>query len=239
MSRIQLHCHSYFTTTRGVFPAAAWAGLATRSRVASRALTDVYGLYGWVEFVQVGRHYGVKPLCGVDLIAPDARAVLLAQNWKGYSRLCRIISDRHLEGDFSLTRSLLEDRRHLSVLTRDLRLLDTLRRESGDQDLSVEILPFQENLSCLRFAKEKGLKPVAANDITSQDPEDEDLHRILRAIDGNTKLFRLSPEDCAAPERFFCGEKWMREKLSYVPEAVDNAAELAASLQGRWDFGET
>jgi len=239
MSFIHLHCHSYFSMMRGLLSPEDLARLASQLRMDSLALTDVNGLYGWVEFAQVCRHYGVKPLCGVDLIAPDARAVLLAQNWKGYSRLCRIISDRHLEGDFSLTRSLLEDRRHLSVLTRDLRLLDTLRRETGDQDLSVEILPFQENLSCLRFAKEKGLKPVAANDVYFKDHEDEDLHRILRAIDGNTKLFRLSPEDCAAPERFFCGEKWMREKLSYVPEAVDNAAELAASLQGRWDFGET
>src|SRR4030095_8440577 len=163
MTFSHLHCHSYFSMIRATASPEDLAILASNLRMDSLALTDVNGLYGWVEFAQVCQKASVRPLCGVDLHASDARAVLLAQNEKGYSRICRIISDRHLAEDFSLTRSLLEESRHVSVLTRDLKLLDLLCRESGSQHLYVEILPFQENLSYLRFAREKGLKTVAAN----------------------------------------------------------------------------
>jgi error-prone DNA polymerase len=213
---------------------------ACRAGMESLALTDVNGLYGWVEFVQACRRFGLKPLCGVDLRAADARAVLLARDAQGYERLCRIISDRHLEEEFSLSRALSEDRRHLVVLSRDLKLLEKLARESGPKDLYVEIVPSEENGSSLRFARAHSLTPVATHDVYFEHPADFERHRVLRAIDGNTKLSRLSEKDeVVSPGRFFCDEAWMRAQLSYAPETVDNASRLAEQLEGDWRLGET
>src|SRR5262249_53985836 len=105
MAFCHLHCHSHFSMMQGLLSPEKLALLAAEQGMSSLALTDVNGLYGWVEFVQVCRRFGVRPLCGVDLQATDARAVLLAKERKGYERICRIISDRHLEENFSLTRS--------------------------------------------------------------------------------------------------------------------------------------
>jgi len=201
----------------------------------SLALTDVNGLYGWVEFVHTCRDFGIRPLCGVDLWAADARAVLLAKNGDGYSRICRIISDRHLEGNFSLSEALSEDRRDLAVLSRDLRLLERLAAY-GKKDLYVELVPGEESAELLRL----GLKPVATNDAYLQSPDDHDDHRLLRAIDGNTALSRLGEGDeVVSPRRFFCDEAWMRRQLSHVPEAIDHAISLADELEGDWQLGKT
>src|SRR5262245_57764165 len=128
-----LHCHSYYSMLCGTMEIEALCKAARRVGMESLALTDVNGLYGWVEFVQKCQKFGLRPLCGVDLRAADAHAVLLARSARGYERICRIISDRHLEEGFSLSRALLEDRRYLAVLSRDLKLLETLLRESGPE----------------------------------------------------------------------------------------------------------
>src|SRR5262249_44396778 len=154
------------------------------------------GLYGWVEFVQLCRSYHLRPLCGADLQAEDASAVLLAKDPKGYERICRIISDGHLENHFNLTKTLLEYRSNLAVLTRNLGFLETLARESGLEDLYTEIVPGEENHPRLAFSRRMGIPPVATNDVYFSDPAEFPIHQMLRAIDLNTCLSRLPKSDC-------------------------------------------
>lgn len=240
MSFAHLHCHSYYSMLRGTMSIESLCAAASAAGMDSLALTDVDGLYGWVEFVQCCRHFGLRPVCGVDLRGADARAVLLAKDRSGYQRICRLISDKHLDPGFSLARSLAEDRRGLAILSRGEAWLSKLVEETGPEDLYLELLPLEENSPQLRLAGQLGLRPIAANDVHFLRPADQRNHRMLRAIDGNTKLSRLGPEDDVVSERrFFCGEDWMRAKLSYAPEAVDNAARLAAELEGDWRLGET
>src|SRR5437868_14220314 len=67
------------------------------------ALTDVENLYGQVKFHHAARHWGVKPITGVELRAgygpgtlgrKERRLVLLARDRSGYESLCRIITRR-------------------------------------------------------------------------------------------------------------------------------------------------
>ncbi|MFO1464236.1 MAG: DNA polymerase III subunit alpha [bacterium] len=239
MKFAHLHCRSYHSMLRGTASPERLVAAARRAGMESLALTDAGGLYAWVEFVQHCRDYGIRPLCGVELGSGDGSAVLLARDPRGYQRICRLTSDFHLEANFSLRTALLEDRGHLAVLSRDASLLEALCRETGSEGLYVEILPLAENAPLLRFAAERGLAPVASNDVHFLEPREAVLHRMLRAIDGNTALSRLAPEDCAAPERFFCDQAWLAQRLSYCPEAVTNAARLARELYGEWRLGET
>lgn len=205
----------------------------------SLALTDVNGLYGWVEFVQLCRRYEIRPICGVDLHAADGRAVLLARDFKGYERMCRIVSDRHLEKDFSLNKALSEDRGHLAVLSRDLDLLKKIRKLTGPEQLYVEVLPMEENLPWLHFARDEGLVPMASNDVYLGFPQEQSLRRLLQVIAMNSKFSRFDPTDDSGSQRFFCDEAWMRGRLSYAPEAIENAVQLSYELEDRWELGTT
>lgn len=234
-----LHCRSYYSMMRGTASLERLVAAAQAAEMDSLALTDWGGLYGWVEFVKLCGEYGIRPLCGVELPSADGAAVLLARDPKGYERICRLASDYHLEAGFSLRAALLEDRRHLAVLSRDTALLESLRRETGTQDLYVEIVPLTEHLPLLRFAAERGLTPVATNDVSLLGPREAMLQRMLRAIAGNTKLSRLDPAEIAPPERFFCDQTWMTQQLSHAPETIANAARLARELHADWRLGET
>lgn len=239
MKFAHLHCRSYYSMMRGTASLERLVAAAREAGMDALALTDRGGLYGWVEFVKLCGEYGIRPLCGVELLSPDGSAVLLARDAKGYERICRLVSDYHLEESFSLHESLLEDRSHLAVLSRDAVLLESLHRETGVADLYVEIVPLTENRPLLRFAAEHSLSPVASNDVFLLNPREAGLNRMLRAIDSNTKISRLAPVEPAAPERFFCDQSWMTEKLGYAPEAIANAARLARELCGEWRLGET
>ncbi len=267
MSFIHLHCHSYFSMMHGTAPIEALVRAAAYAGMKALALTDLNGLYGWVEFVQTCEHSGIKPLCGVDLTAGDASAVLLAKDAKGYERICRLASDFHLAAEpplaklmpprseagqevplprtrwppqaFSLKQALLEDRKHLAVLTRDLALLKHLAHETGTDGLYAELVPDKENLSLLRLARELRIPSVASNDVFFLHPKQFAIHRVLRAIDETTTLARVNPLLSAVPARFFCDEAWMRAKLSYCPEAIERSARLAEELHSDWRLGET
>lgn len=239
MKFAHLHCRSYHSMMSGTASLERLVAAAHEAGMDSLALTDLGGLYGWVDFVKLCGEYGIRPLCGVELPSADGAAVLLARDPKGYERICRLASDFHLEASFSLRAALLEDRSHLAVLSRDAALLEALRRETGPEELYVEIVPLTESRPLLRFAAEQGLKPVATNDVYFLKPREASLHRMLRAIAGNTKLSRLDPAGLAPSDRFFCDQAWMTEKLGYAPEALANAARLARELHADWRLGET
>lgn len=232
-----LHCHSYFSMLRGTNSPQELCERALEFGMEALALTEVNGLYGWVEFVQICRHYGLRPLCGTDLWADDGRAVLLARDFKGYEQICQILSARHLDKGFSLVNALLQARTHLAILSRDIALLNRLARETGTDNLYVEIVLGEENASRLLFARAHRIKALATNDVFFKDPADHAMHRLLRAIDGNTKLSRLHASECAVVQRFFCNEDELRARLSFAPEAIDNAVALAQELEDRWTLG--
>ncbi len=73
--------------------------IAIGAGMKSIALTDTNNLYAAIPFYKKAKKTGIKPIIGVELI-PDnfsqikrnERIILLAQNLKGYSNICRIIS---------------------------------------------------------------------------------------------------------------------------------------------------
>ena len=75
------------------------------------AITDHGGLYGAVDFYQIAKRYGVKPIIGCELyVAPTSRLerqasdkrpyhlTVLAKNNTGYKNLVKLVTLAHLEG---------------------------------------------------------------------------------------------------------------------------------------------
>ena len=61
----------------------------------SLALTDVHGVYGMVKFQKAARGYGIRPICGAEVVVDDAPLVLLARSTRGYAQVCRILTSAH------------------------------------------------------------------------------------------------------------------------------------------------
>jgi error-prone DNA polymerase len=72
---------------------------------------------------------GIKPIIGTEIVSNGLRAVLLVKNRTGYNNLCRIISQRHLNKDFSLLDVLVRYNDGLFLLIDSISLLNLLQKK--------------------------------------------------------------------------------------------------------------
>jgi len=126
MQFAHLHCHSNYSLLEGASRIEDLIQLAQRHGMTALALTDSNGLYGAVPFYTAARDARIKPIIGVHMKAGDGEAVLLARNLKGYSRICRIVTERHLEKKFSLRRALRERCDEIFIISSHASLLKYL-----------------------------------------------------------------------------------------------------------------
>lgn len=209
---------------------------AARFGMRNLALTDRNGVYGLVPFLEAARKHGVRPIVGAELAAGEDRAVVLAKTPHGYELLCGLISALHLEADFSLRRDFPQSRDHLALLGTDPELLQALRRQT---DCWVEAVPGPPGRRAVRLARELGLPVVATNAVHFLSPDDYRLHRLVRAIDCNRTLSTLAAGETVAPERWFQSPEQMAAHFPHCPEALTNAAVLAARCHTDWDLSGT
>lgn len=87
-----LHCHSFYSFSRGTIPARELPLLAAANKMTAIAMTDTNNLTGALEFYLAAKKACVKPIIGVELRTRHESAVVLAKNATGYKELCEIIT---------------------------------------------------------------------------------------------------------------------------------------------------
>src|SRR5882762_10012241 len=140
---VHLHVHSAYSLLNGGAGASSLEALAEAAAgrgMSTLALTDVNGVYGAMDFRRVTDAYGLRPVYGVSLETATERAVLLPLDAAGWASLCRAVTARHNDDDFAISRQLSADRTGLAILSSDVTLLDRLARESGTENLYVELV---------------------------------------------------------------------------------------------------
>ncbi|UCF31541.1 MAG: DNA polymerase III subunit alpha [bacterium] len=234
-SFVHLHVHSSFSPGWGVHGPEALCRAARSMGYTRLALTDTNGLYGIVRFIEAAREAGMEPIIGAEAATGTHRAVLLVENEGGYANLCRVLSDLHCRGDFDLVRSLLDRHDGLHILTDDPGVVKPLKRTARDR-LHVELSPGHDMHRALALSRETGLPPVATTRAVLLHPDDLFLHRVLRAIDMNTTLSRLTPSDTAGTADLLLPAAGAADYFPHCPEAIANTDRLARRCWTGWDF---
>jgi error-prone DNA polymerase len=235
MSFVHLNVHSHYSLMRGTAGPDALCRAVRGRGMDTVALTDTNGLYGLVFFLQAAEEAGVRPIVGAEAVAAGERAVLLVRSAEGYANLCRILTRRHCEESFILSAALRETSGGLAVLSDSLPVLRTLRG-SGCPDVYAELCSGRKWRPVLDFARSERIPPVATNGVHFLDPAEHRFHALLRAIDLNTKFFRLPESELAPPSAWLMPPDEMTPFFPNVPEAVENAEALAESCRFLPDF---
>jgi len=209
---IPLNVHSNYSMLVGAVRIEELIQRAKEFNLPAIALTDFNGMYGLIDFAKLAQEEGIKPILGVHIDDPvdaDLSAVLIAKNRDGYSNICRIITERQLNENFSLIETLkkyfVRNEKNLFVITSSLKLLNELKRIFGVitfDDLFVELFIVEKTnseYSSIRkkarelydFATQNNLKFVASNPVYFLNKEDYLLHKVLLAIKFNTTLTHI------------------------------------------------
>jgi len=96
---VHLRLHSEYSIVDGIVRIDEAVAAAAADGMPALALTDLANVFGMVKFYKEARARGIKPVIGCDLWLTNEtdrdnpyRALLLAQNYDGYLRLCELLT---------------------------------------------------------------------------------------------------------------------------------------------------
>ena len=204
------------------------------------ALTDTDNLYGLWPFLAACEREGIRPIIGAEVtdMKTSGRAVCLVKDREGYGHLCRMLSLRHTDDAFDLKSSIILFSKGLTVLTTNPELLSAMHDAGGDVLAALPRHPVSASHPLRRTANRLGIPIIATPGSFFIHPEAFSVHRVLRAIDGNTSLSRLKPGEMAPADAFLASPKIYQERFAVCPEAIANTHILSERLNfTRPDFG--
>ena len=228
---IPLHVHSNNTFLNGTIPVGNLIQRAKEFNLSSLALTDLNSMHGVVQFSKIAVENNIKPIIGCLIDSPENSnqyVILLARNNKGYSELCKIITSRKLNDDFTLKNLLEKKLENLFILTPSIELIRELQPENN---LFVELIASKKekrnNRNRYQYAIEKGFKFVVTNPIYFLDEKNFLLHKTLTAIRLRTNIDNLTEEDLADEEFYFKDPVEIERDWKNLPLALENSEVIA------------
>jgi len=226
---IPLTVHSYYSLMWGTCPPERICAGATQRGYGCIALTDTDNLYGLWPFLKSCEGAKIKPIVGAELTDPVCgyRAVCLVENDQGYRNLCRLITRRHTDEMFDLKNAVPLHAKGLVVITQTPELL--FHWHEAQVTVAAEV-PAKPKGTVVRFRKifqDLGVPMVATPGSFFLHPDDVGVHRMLRAIDLNTSLSRLTPKDVAPADRWLATASEYAKRFAIWPEAVQAAEAIA------------
>ena len=235
MMYVPLHLHSSLSPQWGVRSIEDICATAQKLGFISLALTDRNGLYGIPRFLECAKQYGLQPIIGCEVVHQKHRAIVIVRNADGYSNLCRLISALHCDRDFELPLSLQKYRRGMTILSDDEELMTVLRRQSV-QHLYIELSPGHQMHRALALSKKLNLPPVATSRAVLLEPDDFEIHQLVRAIALNTTFSRLENTQTACDSDILYAPNRFHDFFPHCPQALENTHRIAASCQHEWNF---
>ena len=232
---IPLSVHSHYSLMRGTASVDDVCRAAKRLGYHRLALTDTDNLYGLWPFLAACRREGITPIVGAEVTDPvnGRRAVCLVKNQRGYGNLCRLLTRRHMDEDFDLGTAAADHRnlgRGLVMLTTDAGLLSAWHAAGVQVAAAMPRRPLAPGHRLCRTAKSLGVPLVATPDSYFLHPGDMAVHRLLRAIDGNTDLTRITAAHTAPPDAWLAGPDVYARRFAICPESIRATHALAETL---------
>jgi DNA polymerase III alpha subunit len=173
-----LTCRSFYSLLRASVSVSRWVETAAAYGYGAVALADVNSLSGVVDLCQAAEKANVRPVVGVEILTESQRAILLAEDDRGYRNLCRITTARNLMPGFDLVEQLRIDSRGVVCICSQPRLEEELKGCFPRGSLFAGCRDAQE----ARAAVERGIEPMAWTGAGWLTQEDIEIAKLLTRI---------------------------------------------------------
>ena len=184
-----LNCHSYHSLRYGTIPLKDLIAEAVLHGIKAMALTDINTVTGIYDFIKACQENGIKPLVGTEFrYNHEFRYIGLAKNAEGLAEMNRFLTDYNFSGETLPLRTPKFE----SVF-----VIYTLENapETLFENEFIGVRP--EEVSSLLTSKHKNKisKMVILQPVTFRSKKEYNLHKVLRAIDTNIILSKLTEAD--------------------------------------------
>jgi error-prone DNA polymerase len=226
-----LNCHSYYSLRYGTLTIDRLVEEAVKHGIDKLALTDINNSMGVVDFVKACTKQGIQPMAGIEFRDEDSLLyVALARSNEGFREINEFLS-RHNEENSPLPLTAPPFSESYIIYPFGSKHPKKLRENEF-----FGIKPSDIN----RFIASPYSSPpsrfVIHYPVTFGNKEEYRLHRHLRAIDHNTILNKLKPEQLAREDELLIPPDWLKIIYEQYPEIIVNTKRITDSCCINFDY---
>ncbi|HET6253655.1 MAG TPA: DNA polymerase III subunit alpha [Puia sp.] len=230
-------CKTYFSFKYGTWSTKELVSGATDAGATTLVLTNINSTCDVWDFVQYCRDAGIRPIAGVEIRNGNKLLyILLAANNQGFQRINAFLSEHLLaKRDFPEVPLGLFARLQdgFTVYPFGSRSPEDLRENER-----IGVLPEEVNRLLRATVHQTAGKWIIRQPVTFQNKIYYNLHRLLRAVDKNTLLSKLTSEDLAGPKEYFVPQADILAAFRQYPQIITNTYRLIDACSIEMKFGE-
>jgi DNA-directed DNA polymerase III PolC len=225
-----LNCHSFHSLRYGTIPLAELIQQAALCGVKTMALTDINTVTGIYDFIKGCEEANIKPIVGIEFRCNhQLRYMGLAKNAKGLAEINRFLTRHNFENS------------PLPLAAPEFNGVCIIYPfENGPKVLKdyeyVGIAPDQLPKLFLPEWRARLDKMVVLQSVTFRTKREFNLHKILRAIDTNVILSRLTPDDYCKTSEVMIPLEELLAKFGEYPQIIRNTEKLMELCNFEFDF---
>jgi DNA polymerase-3 subunit alpha/error-prone DNA polymerase len=225
-----LNCHSFHSLRYGTIPLEELISQATFCGVNAMALTDINTVTGIYDFIKGCKAFGIKPIVGMEFRSEQKlRFIGLAKSASGLAEMNRFLT-RHNFDNTVLPESAPEFEDVFVIYP--LENAPLLLKENE----YIGIRPEQLQKLVLSDWKKRQEKMVILQPVTFRTRTEFNLHRILRAIDMNLILSKLTPDDYCLETEVMRPMEYLISFYAEYPQIISNTEKIIAECNFELDF---
>lgn len=225
-----LNCHSYHSLRYGTISLQDLVQQAVDHQVRTLALTDINTITGIYDFFKLCNDNNIKPIVGVEIrVESEFYYICLAKNQKSVGEINRLLTHYNCDG--------IAIPKHNPVFENTFVIYPLHNIPEVLQEYEfVGIRPEELNHLVKPDLKKLIHKMVILHPVTFTTQLDYNLHKILRAIDNNTLISKLTDNDCCRDNETFINKKHLLNQYRYCPQIIQNTADIIDQCSFDYDF---
>lgn len=225
-----INCHSYHSLRYGTLSLESLIAQAKQCNVTTLALTDINTVTGIYDFVKQCQQADIKPVVGVEMrSANNLYYIALAKKRNGISEVCTLLT-QHNCAQVPLQK--------MAPCFKEVFVIYPLENTPNTlkENEFVGVRPHELNLLFRDKWKKLIPKMVVLQPVTVSNKTEHNLHRILRAIDQNVLLSKLTDKDYCRADEMMKPIAEMIDLYKKYPQIIDNTLKLLNSCCFEYDF---
>jgi DNA polymerase-3 subunit alpha len=230
---------TYFSFKYGTLSTEELVTAGVEAGAAILALTNINSTCDAWDFVDFCQQKNIKPILGVEIRRENTLLyILLAANNNGFRRINEFLSGHLLEKKPFPDSDNLDDPFRNTTDGFIIYPLGAKAPESLLHHERIGVLPDEVNKLLKQPLAACPDKWIIRQPVTWQNKTYYNLHRLLRAIDKNTLLTKLQPEDIAGEKEYFVPQVEVLTAFRQYPFIITNTYRLADACSITMRFGE-
>jgi error-prone DNA polymerase len=225
-----LNCHTYHSLRYGTLSVEELVQSASSLGIDTLCLTDINTVTAVYEFLKLCKEANIKPIVGVEIRQNgELLYITLVKNANGIAEINQLLTAHHCENiALPKTNPIFKE-----VIT--IYPVENIPKSFSENEY-IGIKPEQLNLLFREEWKKLISKMVILQPVTFKTKREYNLHRILRAIDLNTLISKLEPNQYCQAEEVLKPPYELLEFYKHYPQITHNTKKVLDECGFEFEF---